>query len=273
MTAYTILLPPSEGKAPGGDESISWADVAEDARYNTFCVLNNARSQVRDALQQTVADQSRAELEKIFGVKDLNLDEVLSANHSVLTSPLLPAIQRYTGVLFDYLGYVGMESGAQSAFNANTILFSGLWGVLRPTDLIPEYKLKIDAGLPRLGKVSTFWKPHISRILNPLLADQVVWDLLPGAHSQAWDRKAPVAARWQVKFVERVEKRGRISYRTVSHWSKALKGALVRFICAHGITEPSALEHFEHPQGYVYSPQQSEFGQHGGELIFVKRET
>jgi uncharacterized protein len=270
MTAYAILLPPSEGKAPGGDESISWADIAEDARYNTFCVLNDARSRVRDALQQTMADQSRAELEKICGVKDLNLDEVLSVNQSVLTSPLLPAIQRYTGVLFDYLDYAGMESSAQSAFNANTILFSGLWGVLRPTDLIPEYKLKIDAGLPPLGKVSTFWRPHISRILNPLLADQVVWDLLPGAHSQAWDRKAPVAARWQVRFVERVEKKGRISYRTVSHWSKALKGALVRFICAHGITDPAAFEHFDHPQGYVYSPQESQPGPRGGELIFVK---
>jgi len=266
MTKYTILLPPSEGKADGGRTRRSWPQIAEDPKLNHFASLNPQRQAVIDALYRAVTDLPRADLEALFGVKDDALDAALAANRSVLDAALLPAIERYTGVMFDFLDYAGMDSKSQRAFRSHTILFSGLWGLLRPGDLIPDYKLKIDAALPEIGLLTAFWKPHIGAVLNPMLTGHVVWDLLPGAHSRAWDGKADVKARWSIKFVERVEKKGKLSYRTVSHWSKALKGALVRYICANGITHPRAFVDFQHPQGYVYAPAQSE----EGEIVFVK---
>ena len=265
MADYILLLPPSESKAAGGKKRPSWSDIADDPRANAFAALNDPRRAVMDALQAAVADPS-VDPAKLFGVKGEALEAALGVNAALPNGPLLPASQRYTGVMFDHLAYGEMETRARTAFNKRALLFSGLWGLLRPRDLIPDYKLKMDASLPGLGPLATYWRPHISAVLNPLAARKVVWDLLPGAHARAWDGKTDYVARWQVKFVE--EKGGKL--RTVTHWSKALKGALVRTICANRVTDPAALCDFRHPEGYIYRPEQSDRGVRGGTLLFVK---
>jgi cytoplasmic iron level regulating protein YaaA (DUF328/UPF0246 family) len=270
MSDYTILLPPSEGKASGGEPGPSWLDLAADPAVNAFCTLNPQRGKLIDALHATLANASAAKLQKLFGVKGDALAAALEANDRLPDGPLLPAIERYTGVMFDYIDYATLPTPAREAFDRNVILFSGLWGILRPTDLIPDYKLKMDASLPGIGKLSTFWKKPLSATLNPALGPQVVWDFLPNAHTAAWKPAPGGGPRWQVKFVQRVEKQGKTTYRTVSHWSKALKGALVRFICEHGITAPSAFQDFAHPEGYVFTPGESRMAAHGGRLVFIK---
>jgi len=269
MSNYTILLPPSEGKAPGGDDCRNWIDIAADCRLNAFGEMNLPRRAMINALRASLS-LPVADLAKLFSVKGDRLDEVIATNGKLPAGPLMPAISRYSGVMFDFLDYGSMAKAEQVAFDQHAILFSGLWGLLRPTDLIPDYKLKMDASLPSLGKVSAFWKPLVSALLNPMLEDMIVWDLLPGAHRAAWDGKAGYAARWQVKFVQRGERKGKPVYKTVTHWSKALKGALVRFICEHSVTSPDALVDFTHPEGYVYQPSESKLDEHGGELLFVK---
>ena len=273
MHHFTILLPPSEGKAAGGEPGRAWPQIAADPECNSFNKLDPARRKLIAELGRALK-RPEADLGKLFHVKDENLAQAIASNRAILGGELLPAIQRYSGVMFDFLDYPSMPPDDRRTFDTHALLFSGVWGLLRPTDLIPDYKLKMDASLPGLGKVSTFWKPQINRVLNPLLADHVVWDMLPGAHRAAWDGKAKLAARWQVKFVEEVPvkgKPGQTRLRTVSHWSKALKGALVRFLCAHHITAVDALADFTHPQGYVYDPSQGKRGKTGGEIVFVKR--
>ncbi len=269
MPNFTILLPPSEGKASGGDADRTWRQIAKDGDCNAFPRLNPTRRKVIAALRSAMR-QPTPELEKLFNVKDDNLAAAIAANRAILRGELRPAIQRYTGVMFDFLDYPSMPPDDRHTFDTHALIFSGVWGLLRPTDLIPDYKLKIDATLPGLGRVSTFWKPQLSRLLNRVLVGQLVWDLLPGAHRTAWDGKAKSAVRWQVKFVERVESRGKVQYRTVNHWSKALKGALVRHLCAHAVTDVDALADFEHPLGYIYDPTMGKRSKNGGEVVFVK---
>ena len=189
MPNYTILLPPSEGKAPGGDDCRNWIDIAADCRLNAFREMDLPRRAVINALQASLS-QPTDDLSKLFSVKGERLDEAIATNGKLPAGPLMPAINRYSGVMFDFLDYGSMAKAEQAAFDQHAILFSGLWGLLRPTDLIPDYKLKMDASLPSLGKVSAFWKPLVSALLNPMLDDMVVWDLLPGAHRAAWDGKA-----------------------------------------------------------------------------------
>ncbi len=269
MPNYTILLPPSEGKISGGDDCRNLLDIVRDRRLNAFREMDLSRRAVINALQASLS-QPTDDLSKLFSVKGERLDEAIATNGKLPAGPLMPAINRYSGVMFDFLDYGSMAKAEQAAFDQHAILFSGLWGLLRPTDLIPDYKLKMDASLPGFGKVSAFWKPLVSAMLNPMLDDVVVWDLLPGAHRAAWDGKAGYAARWQVKFVQQGERKGKPVYKTVTHWSKALKGALVRFICEHSVTSPDALVDFTHPEGYVYRPSESKLDERGGELLFVK---
>lgn len=125
---------------------------------------------------------------------------------------------------------------------------SGLWGLVAPADPIPDYRLKMSARVEPLGKLSTWWRPALTVALDPVVARAVVWDLLPQEHAAAidWSALAPHERR-TVRFVDAHGK-------TVSHWNKLLKGALVRWLVQRGTAGVDALVGFDHPQGYRYEP-------------------
>ena len=127
---------------------------------------------------------------KLLGVKAAKAEKATAANLDVATAPTMPAIDRYTGVLYDALDYSSLPAKARRRVDRQVVVFSGLWGVIRPTDPIPDYKLKMGAPLPGLGRPARFWKPLISDALASAIAASgadTVWDLLPNEHSAAWD--------------------------------------------------------------------------------------
>lgn len=240
-----ILLPPSEKKAPGG-AGVPWHEAGQ-----SFAELDDARREVIAALE----DAMGAPLEtrtKLLGVGAANVDRATIANRRVDTSPTLPAIERYTGVLYDALDADSLPARLRKRLDEQVVIFSGLWGAVRPTDPIPDYKLKMGAALPDLGKPSRCWKPHLTNALSAA-ASGTVWDLLPNEHAVAWD---PTIAghRIRARFLDDVEKNGDRTLVAVSHWNKLLKGVLVRYLLEHRLDEPGGLVDFAHPQGYTYRP-------------------
>ncbi len=240
-----ILLPPSEKKAPGG-AGVPWHEAGQ-----SFAELDDARREVIAALE----DAMGAPLEtrtKLLGVGAANVDRATIANRRVDTSPTLPAIERYTGVLYDALDADSLPARLRKRLDEQVVIFSGLWGAVRPTDPIPDYKLKMGAALPDLGKPSRYWKPHLTNALSAA-ASGTVWDLLPNEHAVAWD---PTIAghRIRARFLDDVEKNGDRTLVAVSHWNKLLKGVLVRHLLEHRLDEPGGLVDFAHPQGYTYRP-------------------
>ena len=245
MATPLILLPPSEGKAGGGTGS-PWADSPQ-----SFPDLAVHRRKVIAALVDAMAGPVEAR-SRILGVGAAKADEAAAANRSVDSALTLPAIQRYTGVLYDALDYPALSAVVRHGVDRQVVIFSGLWGAVRPADPIPDYKLKMGATLPGLGKPARFWKPLLSDALAGA-ASGTVWDLLPNEHTAAWN---PTVAgrRIRVRFLDDVEKGGERTLVTVSHWNKLLKGALVRHVVERGLDDPEDLVGFQHPEGYRYEP-------------------
>ena len=206
-----ILLPPSEGKTPGGSGP-PWRPGR-----TTTGELDDHRQAVLDALGH---------------------------EHPAHTGPTLPAIERYHGVLYKELDAGSLRGTPRRRLNRNVLTVSGLWGLAAPTDPLPYYKLKMSASVPPLGKLSTWWRPHLTAALRPRAAGAVVWDLLPNEHAAAvqWT-ELRARQRVTVQFLDR-------SGRTVSHWNKLLKGSIVRWLLESGESDPLSLESFTHPQGY-----------------------
>lgn len=221
-----VLLPPSEGKAEGG-EGAPWADAT--MRFD----LDDARRRVMTA--------SRTRLPP-----------------DLAASPTMPAVDRYTGVLYGALAYHDLDRATRRRVDAQVIVFSGLWGLVAPRDPIPAYKLKMSAAAPRLGRLATWWRPRIAPVLDPFVDGRVVWDLLPQEHHGAWPNSEAPTLRITVRFLDEVERLGRRKLITVSHWNKLLKGALVRHVVATRLIEPDGLAEFDHPQGYRYRPELTE---------------
>ena len=248
-----ILLPPSEGKAAGGGGP-PWESVDQ-----SFPALADPRREVVSALVKAMGGSPEAQF-KLLGVKAAKAEKATAANLDVATAPTMPAIDRYTGVLYDALDYSSLPAKVRQGLDRQMVIFSGLWGLVRPTDLIPDYKLKMGASLSGLGKPARFWKPLISDALAGAITasgTDMVWDLLPNEHSAAWDPSV-AGRRIRVRFLDDVLKNGERTLVTVSHWNKLLKGALVRHVVEHGLDDPGGLVDFDHPEGYRYEPSLTE---------------
>jgi hypothetical protein len=246
-TRRLILIPPSEGKAPGGDGP-PW-DAGEGAAHP----LAPRRREVASALAGAVAEGGPAAA-RLLGVRGDTLERAVAADLAVPTAPTLPAIDRYTGVLYQHLDAATLPRAARRRLDSSVRILSGLWGVVAPDEAIADYRLKMSASLSGLGRLSTWWRPAVSAHLAATLASgrgrAEVWNLLPREHDAAWappDGVATVTAT----FLQR-GRDGRLA--AVSHWNKALKGSLVR----HLVTSPGAsvedLLDWDHPDGYRLDP-------------------
>ena len=242
-----ILIPPSEGKAVGGTGE-PWVPGA-----GSFPSLDPFRARVQRSLGAAMKTRL-SERQKLLGVKGAALALATTTNLAVRTSATSPAIERYTGVLYDALDAASLSKRDRLRLDQQVIIFSGLWGLVRPTDPIPDYKLKMGATLKATGRLASYWKPRIDAAMGSELVDRTVWNLLPNEHDSAWSGAAAAAAVVSVRFLDEVGTGSHTKLIVVSHWNKLLKGALVRHVLAHQLADVDGLADFEHPEGYSYRP-------------------
>jgi cytoplasmic iron level regulating protein YaaA (DUF328/UPF0246 family) len=215
--------------------------------------LDDRRERVLGALA-TAMRAGEAARGKLLGVKGAALRAATDANREVRDAPTLPAIDRYTGVLYDALDAGSLPTAARHRLEGWVLIVSGLWGAVAPADPVPDYKLKMGVSLPRLGKLSTWWRDDLSAAIAARATNRTVWNLLPNEHQAAW-RAPDGMAQWSVRFLEPGAGGALVA---VSHWNKFLKGALVRHLLMHPATTPEMLEGWEHPSGFRYEPSLDE---------------
>lgn len=235
--SLAILLPPSEGKAPGGSRP---AFRIASGRFGAQ--LSRPRTQVVRALE-SLGGGSAA----LLGVTGASLERARAANSSLVGSATLPAWQRYTGVVWDHIDAATLSPSAFARARESIVVISGLLGLVGFDDPIPDYKLKIGAALDlplaskeiARRKLAAFWQPHVSSILDAWLADRTVIDLLPLEHRRVWEPSSNV----EILRASFVDRRGR----TVGHDAKAAKGLFVRHLL--GARSPvRAIETWSHPE-------------------------
>lgn len=219
----TLLLPPSEGKATGGGGP-SWSpDLGAFGE-----LLGDRRADVVAAL--TATDGGDA---KLLGVSGRHLDRARGANLDLLGAPTLPAWRRYTGVVWDHLDPAGLTAAQRRSI----VVVSGLHGLVRADDPVPDYRLKMGASLAPMGKLSTWWRPVLADVLVEQVGRASVVDLLPQEHRTALTgpgKRHLVPGAIVVDLVERSGASG-------GHAAKAAKGRLARHLLTAGGTADEAL--------------------------------
>jgi cytoplasmic iron level regulating protein YaaA (DUF328/UPF0246 family) len=143
----------------------------------------------------------------------------------VLTAaPTLPALRRYTGVLYEALSYATLTPAGRRRANGSLRVASALFGLLAPTDRIPAYRLSGGTSVPGLGSLAAAWRPALEA---ELAAQQgLVVDLRSGPYAAL----ARVPSAVQVRVLRESEGRRTV----VSHDNKYTKGLLARALCERG---------------------------------------
>src|SRR5258708_3577990 len=190
MIAVLILLPPSEGKAPDG------TGPKVDPAALAFPQLAKTRKALMAELTRLAKGREATALEGL-GLSPNQAGEV-AADRLLATAPTLPAADRYTGVLYDSLDLPGLRREDPEAFaraEARVLTFSGLWGVVRPTDAIPAYRCSGGVTLPKAGPVAKLWRTVLTPALTPAVASGLVVDLRSSMYAGMWKPPAPAAER------------------------------------------------------------------------------
>ncbi len=210
-----ILLPPSEGKsAPQSGPVLDLAALS-------FPELTGIREQVRTALLDLCSGPA-PEAATALGLGPTQLGEV-GANTRLADEPCAPAIEVYTGVLYEALDVGSLTAAARRRLDASVAIASGLWGLVRPGDPIPSYRLSGGVTLPALGRLSTIWRDAVSTVIGE--QEGLIIDMRSGAYVDLGpldDAMADRAVTVRV-LTERAGKRS-----VVSHHNKSTKGLLVR---------------------------------------------
>jgi hypothetical protein len=136
-------------------------------------------------------------------------------------------------------------------------MLSGLYGLLRPLDLMQPYRLEMGTRLANArGKdLYAFWGTLISEWLNQALADQgddLLLNLASTEYFSAVKRSALKARIINTEFKDL--KNGQ--YKIISFYAKKARGMMSRFVISERINHPDALKQFD-VQGYRYSSEQS----------------
>lgn len=220
-----ILLPPSEGKATAKRGN------PVDPASLVLPELAGAREEVADALVALVSGD-RAAAREVLGISE-GQDGELDVDARVRTAPAMAASKLYTGVLYEALGLSTLDAAAKRRANAWLLVFSGLWGVVRPGDRIPQYRLSMGVRLPGVGGLASFWRARMSAALTEFAQGRVVLDLRSSTYTGAWRPpvEVPVVT---VRVLHEREVGGEVRRTVVSHFNKATKGRLVRDLLTAG---------------------------------------
>jgi hypothetical protein len=190
-------------------------------------------------------------------IAELNYERFLKWSRPFTPENASPALFTFKGQ-----AYQGLKA---DAFNDLDVAFaqdhlrilSGLYGLLRPMDLIQPYRLEMGTYLenPRGKDLYSFWADKITRALNESLSDhkqKVLLNLASNEYFKAINQKVLESDIITPVFKE---KKGN-QYKTIAVYAKMARGMMTRYIMKNRIDDPRDIKGFDW-EGYVFSPEMS----------------
>ncbi|UOD50996.1 peroxide stress protein YaaA [Orrella daihaiensis] len=168
-----------------------------------------------------------------------------------------PAVLAFNGDVYEGLDAPSLSETQLKWAQDHVAILSGLYGVLRPLDLMQPYRLEMGTKLanPAGKTLYDYWKDTIAPYLNERLAkdkEPIVVNLASEEYFKSVDLKALNARVIQCVFQD--EKAG--AYKVISFFAKRARGLMARYVIENRINTPDKLTDFN-LEGYEYVPDVS----------------
>lgn len=213
-----------------------------------------------ELLIQRLRDFSPAELSELMDLSDAlsTLNVARYASWSKDTAEARQAVMTFDGDVYDGLAARSLSAPQLDYAQSRIRILSGLYGMLRPLDLIHPHRLEMGTRLQTArGKdLYSFWGSTITDALNRTAAEQgaeVLVNLASEEYFKSVKRKqlampviTPLFEDW---------KNGK--YKIISFYAKRARGLMARYAAVHGLTDPEQLKQFG-VDGYAYAPEASD---------------
>ena len=174
------------------------------------------------------------------------------------------AVYAFSGDVYRGLDAYSIDEKKIDFLQSTVRIISGLYGIIKPLDLIQPYRLEMGTKLSfdSNKNLYDFWREKITNQLNSELSEnEPVLNLASNEYFKAIDLKVINSDVFSANFKE--FKDGQ--YKTIAIFSKKARGMMTRYIIENNITEISSLKSFNY-DGYVYNENLSS----EKELIFSR---
>jgi cytoplasmic iron level regulating protein YaaA (DUF328/UPF0246 family) len=168
------------------------------------------------------------------------------------------AVLAFNGDVYGGLDAARLDETSLNWLQQHLCILSGMYGVLRPLDLMQPYRLEMGTRLvtPRGKNLYQFWGSQVSQYLNERARAElspVVINLASEEYFKVVDRKALVPRVVTCAFEERKPD----GYKVISFMAKRARGLMVRHAVLNRVTTPEQLKAFN-AEGYRYVPAASD---------------
>lgn len=199
-----------------------------------------------------------AELMKIsMKLADLNCSRFRSWHPPFTPDNAKQSLFAFMGDVYTGLNTTTLDSSAIAFAQKHLRILSGLYGLLRPLDLMQAYRLEMGTKLanPHGETLYDFWGNTITERLNHAIVEQgdhILINLASNEYFKSVQTKTLDAEIITPLFKEKRND----GYKVISFSAKKARGMMCRYIIDNRTTNPEAIKEFD-LDGYTYNPEQS----------------
>jgi len=244
-------------------KSLDYETKLPSKKYTEPAFLANA-----EVVHKAVKDKTPAELSKLMDISDKLADLNWQRNQEWAT-PFTPKNARPAMYAFNGDVYTGLDAYTIPAAKINKLqdslrILSGLYGLLKPLDLIQPYRLEMGTHLAVEDNKNLYdyWKKTITKALNDELEDNELFvNLASKEYFDAVDAKSLKVPVIIPEF--RDYKDGKL--KMISFFAKKARGMMVRYIIDKNVKTLKGLKGFDY-DGYAFDAKLSK----GNTLVFTR---
>jgi cytoplasmic iron level regulating protein YaaA (DUF328/UPF0246 family) len=231
-----ILLSPAK--------SLDYKSDLPTLKTSVGCFLNEAQY-----LNNILKEKSPKDLSELMGISsslgELNYHRNNSWSLPFSQKNARQSIYAFSGDVYRGLDSYTVEEGKIDFMQNSVRIISGLYGLLKPLDLIQPYRLEMGTkmSVDDNKNLYEYWRQKITSQLNKELADdEPVLNLASNEYFKAIDSKVVKTDIYTANFKQL--KHG--EYKTISIFSKKARGMMTRFIIDNNITDINDLKSFNY---------------------------
>lgn len=221
-----------------------------------------------ERLNKLLKKKSAKSLSKLMSISDalgqLNYERNQSWELPFTADNARPAVYAFSGDVYRGLDAYTIPKDKVEIMQNKVRILSGLYGLLKPTDLIQPYRLEIGTRMPVGTKKNLyeFWKKDITKALNEELEeDELFLNLASNEYFKAIDKKALKVPVVTANFKD--FKNG--EYKTIMTYAKLARGYMTRYIIDTNANTLNDIKGFNY-EGYNFSEPMSS----DSELVFIR---
>lgn len=206
-----------------------------------------------EVLREKSPDEVAALMKLSAALAELNVERYAEWQPEFDTTNARQAILAFNGDVYEGLRASELSDKALEWAQEHVVMLSGLYGALRPLDLMRPYRLEMGTRLktPKGSNLYEFWGTRIAEYLNER-GDEVVVNLASDEYFKAVDRKVLKAKVVQCVFQEQKGD----AWKIISFYAKRARGLMARYVIDERIDDPAGLKGFA-AEGYAFAADAS----------------